>query len=117
MREPEMVAYSLQAYGRAVVVGETAVTEGWGHFREERFEIGEQVFGKGWWSMYVQTLRIVHEATGADWDRVGVKSDVVVNETIVEEHCHHKAILAAIEFEKEKIERNKGFERQDELRF
>lgn len=116
MHEAEMAAYSLQAYGRAVVVGETAATEGWGHPREERFEIGEQVFGKGWWSMYVETLRFVHDATGTDWDQVGVKSDVMVDETVVEEHCHHKARLAAIAFEKEKIERNKEIERQDELK-
>lgn len=61
--------------------------------------------------MYLRTLRLVHVATGESWDKVGVRSDVVVEETVEETHCRHKARLAAIE-----IERNKGIESHVDLK-
>jgi hypothetical protein len=110
MLHAEMIAYSVQKYGRGVVVGEQESTMGWARPMEVRVELCEDEFGKGWWGMFLQTLRLVHVATGWDWQDVGVRSDVVVEETVVDEHCRHKARLAAIE-----VERNKGIERQDEL--
>jgi Peptidase family S41 len=109
--EAEMIAYSVQKYGRGIVVGEEETTGGWAHPTEVRVGLCEEEFGDGWWGMYVRTRRLVHAATGWSWEEVGVTSDVVVEETAIEEHCRHKARLAAIEFE-----RNKGIERQDELK-
>jgi hypothetical protein len=106
--QAELLAYSLQAYQRAVIVGEDEATAGWVGSHGTRVELCEDVFGKGWWGMWLQTLRTVHLATGSDWSEGGVKSDVVVEE-------HGNARLAAIEFEKGRIERE-GLERQDELK-
>jgi len=111
MLHAEMLAYSVQKYGRGVVVGEQESTAGWARPMDVWVELCEEEFGKGWWGMSVQTLRLVHVATGWNWQDVGVRSDVVVEETVVDEHCRHKARLAAIE-----VERNKGIERQDELK-
>jgi len=107
----ELIAYTVQVYGRGVVVGESEATFGWAHPTDTRFGLCEEEFGEGWWDMYLQTLTMVHEATGKNWEQGGVKSDVVVEETVQEEHCQHKARLAAIE-----IERKKGLVVQDELR-
>jgi hypothetical protein len=107
--EAESLAYSLQAYQRAVIVGEDASTAGWAHPRKTMVELCEDVFGKGWWRMWIQTLRTVHLAKGSDWENVGVRSDVVVEAT-------GDARLAAIEFENRRIEREEGIERQDELK-
>ncbi|KAE9378929.1 ClpP/crotonase [Stipitochalara longipes BDJ] len=111
MNQAELIAYTVQAYGRGVVIGEQETTLGWAHPMETRVSLLEEEFGAGWWSIWVQTVRVVHEATGKDWENVGVKSDIVVDEMVQEEHCRHKARLAAIE-----IEKNKVFEVQDELR-
>ncbi len=107
--QAELLAYSLQAYQRAVIVGEQVSTGGSAGPRESIVELCEDVFGKGWWQMLVPTLRTVHLATGSDWLEGGVKSDVVVDDD-------GDARLAAIEFEKGRIEREKGLETQDELR-
>jgi C-terminal processing protease CtpA/Prc len=109
MWQAELLAYSLQAYQRAVIVGEELPTAGWAIPRETMVELCEDVFGKGWWTMSVQTLRTVHLATGSDWPEGGVKSDVVVEE-------NGDARLAAIEFEMRRIEREKVLEKQDELK-
>ena len=106
--QAELLAYSLQAYQRAVIVGEEVATAGWAGPHGTRVELCEDVFGKGWWGMWLQTLRTVHLATGSDWSEGGVKSDVVVEK-------NGDARLAAIEFEKGRIERE-GLERQDELK-
>ncbi|PMD24282.1 ClpP/crotonase [Hyaloscypha hepaticicola] len=110
--QAKLLAYSLQAYQRAVIVGEEVLMAGWAGWagrRETRVELCEDVFGKGWWTMWVQTLRTVHLATGSDWPEGGLKSDVVVEE-------NGDARLAAIEFEKGRIEREEGLEKQDELK-
>ena len=106
--QAELLAYSLQAYQRAVIVGEDVATAGLVDHHETRVELCEDVFGKGWWKMWLPTLRTVHLATGSDWEG-GVKSDVVVKE-------NGDARLAAIEFEKGRIEREEGLEKQDELK-
>jgi len=111
MNEAELIAYTVQKYGRGVVIGEQEATGGWASPQAVRFPLCEEEFGEGWWSMYLQTSRLVHVATGTNWEDVGVKSDVVVEETGEEEHCHHKGRLAAIEMEKKK-----GIVVQDELR-
>jgi Peptidase family S41/N-terminal domain of Peptidase_S41 in eukaryotic IRBP len=110
--EAELVAYSLQAFGRAVIVGEQEATGGLAHPPGDRFTLCEEDFGKEWWSVDMETQKLVHVATKDNWDHKGVKSDIVVDETVEEEHCRHKARLAAIEYE-----RNRGTtEVQDELR-
>lgn len=113
-RDAELIAYTIQQSGRGVVVGEQETTGGWAESWGESVDLLEEVFGDGWWTMYVRTVRLVHEVTGSNWDVTGVKSDIVVNETVEEEHCRHKARLAAIEYEKKKeIERAQW---QDELK-
>jgi hypothetical protein len=111
MLHAEMIAYSVRVYGRGVVVGEQESTAGWARPMEVWVDLCEEEFGKGWWGMCLQTLRLVHVATGWNWQDVGVRSDVVVEETVADEHCRHKARLAAIE-----VERNEGIQRQDELK-
>ena len=110
----ELVAYPLQGYGRAIVVGENEATGGWSHPRETRIRLCEEDFGKEWWTMYVQTLRLENMATGKAFEGKGVRSDIVVEETVEEEHCRHKARAAAIEFERNR--ESKVAEVQDELR-
>jgi len=108
--QAELLAYSLQVYQRAVIVGEEVPTAGWAGPRRTTVELCEDVFGKGWWGIWLQTLRTVHLATGSNWLRGGVKSDVVVEE-------NGDPRLAAIAFEKRRIEREKGLEeKQDELK-
>ncbi|GGZ52724.1 hypothetical protein GCM10010387_53570 [Streptomyces inusitatus] len=65
----EGIAYTLQAHGRAVVVGET--TRGGAH-PTERHAITEHIL------VTVPTARTVNPLTGANWEGVGVVPDVPV---------------------------------------
>ncbi|MDX6761504.1 S41 family peptidase [Streptomyces sp. F8] len=65
----EDVAYTLQAHGRAVVVGET--TRGGAH-PTDRHAVGEHVL------VAVPTARTVSTVTGGNWEGVGVVPDIPV---------------------------------------
>jgi hypothetical protein len=77
----EDMAYGLQAFKRAAaVIGENETTAGAANpITETRF-LCEKEFGKLWWIVAVPTLKPVHEITGANWNGVGVKSDVIAGE-------------------------------------
>ncbi|MEV7417434.1 S41 family peptidase [Streptomyces sp. NPDC089919] len=65
----EDVAYTLQAHGRAVVVGET--TRGGAH-PTARHPVSEHVL------VTVPTARSINTVTGTNWEGVGVRPDVAV---------------------------------------
>lgn len=74
----EYMAYSLQSFKRAnAIIGEgNEATAGAANDINPRF-ICEEEFGKGWWLVVVPSLKPIHEATGSNWEGIGVKSDVV----------------------------------------
>lgn len=75
----EDMAYSLQAFKRASAIigqGNEATAGAANPVSKPRF-ICEEEFGKMWWMVGVPNLKPVHEVTGANWEGVGVKSDVV----------------------------------------
>lgn len=74
----EDMAYSLQAFNRAVaVVGEDEATAGSANPNTKPLFFCEEEFGDKWWVGSIPNLRPVHAVTGSNWGSVGVKSDVV----------------------------------------
>ncbi len=68
----EALAYDLQAYGRATVIGSPSV--GAAH-RVTQFEVGERFV------LTVPTGRVTNPLTGGDWERTGVIPDIPVPES------------------------------------
>jgi hypothetical protein len=83
----EAFAYSLQALGRATVVGET--TGGAAH-PGESFDIGDG-FG-----VFISTGAPVNPITGKNWEGVGVKPDVEVDSLKAVDHAHHDALTVLL---------------------
>jgi len=104
--EAEEIAYSLQAYGRAKVIGEHETTMGWASPAPVPHPICEEEFGEGWWSVYARDMKLVHHVTGSSWDGVGVKSDILAGWEEGSDRAREAAIA---------LERNKGREVQEEL--
>jgi hypothetical protein len=76
----EEMAYDLQALKRAhAIIGDGAeTTAGAAHPVMNAKSICTDEFGKNWWVAAVPDMRPVNAVTGANWEGVGVKSDVVV---------------------------------------
>jgi hypothetical protein len=72
----EDMAYALQGFGRAMVVGDER-TAGAANVWDKVRWIGEERFGK-WWMVGIPGLRPVSKATGGNWEGTGVRSDVVL---------------------------------------
>jgi C-terminal processing protease CtpA/Prc len=111
IHQAEGIAYSLQVFDRGTIVGEQLSTMGLVNHKLVQFPICEKKFGKGWWSIYAETLKLVHEVTNASWQGVGVKSDIFTGWT--EGDATGRAREVAISFEK-----NRGrnvWEVQEEL--
>ncbi|MFF4603283.1 S41 family peptidase [Streptomyces sp. NPDC001339] len=79
----EDVAYTLQALGRAVVVGET--TRGGAH-PTRRHPVTEHI------TVTVPTARTVNAVTGTNWEGVGVRPDLPVPAAEALEEAHEDAI-------------------------
>lgn len=75
----EDMAYGLQAFKRAQAIigeGNDATAGAANPITQPRF-VAEEIFGKRWWFVAVPNLKPVHAITGSNWERIGVKSDVV----------------------------------------
>ncbi|QGV76920.1 S41 family peptidase [Streptomyces ficellus] len=79
----EDVAYTLQAYGRAVVVGET--TRGGAH-PTDRYAVTEHI------QVTVPNARTVNAVTGTNWEGVGVAPDVAVPAADALDTAHKTAL-------------------------
>jgi Peptidase family S41 len=77
----EDMAYNLQAFKRATIISRDKTTAGAANLRWNglRF-VAEEEFGKEWWSIVVPDETPRSTVTGANWEGVGVVSDVVVGE-------------------------------------
>lgn len=78
----EDLAYSLQALKRAqAVIGEgNDATAGAANPIYHTHFVAEKVFGKGWWFVGIPSVKPVHAVTGSNWERVGVKSDIIAGQ-------------------------------------
>ncbi|RFU24068.1 hypothetical protein B7463_g12270, partial [Scytalidium lignicola] len=77
----EDMAYNLQAFKRATIIGEgNNATTGFGSANPSVKYICEEEFGKRWWMAGVPSLRAVHSVTGVSWKGVGVESDVIAGQ-------------------------------------
>ncbi|MFE7318003.1 S41 family peptidase [Streptomyces sp. NPDC057555] len=83
----EDVAYTLQAHGRAVVVGET--TRGGAH-PTDRHPVTEHI------TVTVPTARTVNAVTGTNWEGVGVRPDRAVPAERAQEVAHEEARRSAV---------------------
>jgi len=92
----EAFAYSLQALGRATIIGRT--TGGAAH-PGETFDIGDG------FSIFISTGAPVNPITGANWERVGVKPDVEADSLEAVEVAHHDALTVLLEGADSDIER------------
>jgi hypothetical protein len=78
----EDMAYSLQAFNRSTAIigeGNKATWEAANPNTKPRW-ICEEIFGKGWWMVAVPHLQPIHAVTGTNWDKVGVKSDIIAGD-------------------------------------
>ncbi|MDQ3803360.1 MAG: S41 family peptidase [Acidobacteriota bacterium] len=85
---PESFAYSLQALGRATVVGET--TRGGANPGKE-FRINEH------FAAFVPTGRALNPVTGTNWEGTGVKPDIEVPEEQAPRAAHLAALRRLLE--------------------
>ena len=77
----EDMAYDLQALRRArAVVGTSHTTAGAANPVMERSTICEEGFGKDWWHVAIPDMQPVNAVTKGNWEGVGVKSDIVVEQ-------------------------------------
>jgi hypothetical protein len=92
----EAFAYSLQALGRARIVGQTtagAANPG------ESFDIGEG------FSIFISTGAPVNPITGTNWEGIGVRPDLEVDSLEALQVAHHEALKILIEDARSEIER------------
>lgn len=78
----EDMAYSLQAFKRAIaVVGEGETTKGAANPIARLKFLCEEEFGEKWWVAGIPSTKPVHPVTGSNWEGVGVMSDVVAGKS------------------------------------
>jgi len=75
----EDMAYGLQAFKRArAIIGEgNDQTAGAANPITNAQFFCEEEFGDKWWLAAIPSLKPVHEATGSNWEGVGIKSDII----------------------------------------
>jgi len=80
----EMLAYDLQAFGRASIVGE--VTAGGGNGGGTAFKLGHDLFA------LIPEVRILNPVTRSSWEGIGVKPDESVSAAAALIRAHQLAI-------------------------
>ncbi|KAH8658123.1 ClpP/crotonase-like domain-containing protein [Xylariales sp. PMI_506] len=76
----EDMSYNFQAFGRGKVIGESKTTAGAANPVTQIWTFCDEEFGKDWWHGLVPNVKPVHSITGANWEHVGVLSDIVAGE-------------------------------------